>query len=285
MDPGRQRLSQRRKAAALAQGSRADLLVPEPATAARRETGDTEAPPPAGMNVASAPRVVRQLADLFTASETDATPAPSTNAEGTIRALPPEVQRATSESEVLIRPQRAAKPAPTYRPSRAAIPARPRRLKRLPAAGLLAAALAGGTTSVLVTPHHSVPAPPDAAGTPALTVPVAAIPAPDPGSGNSPHSENAVGAARSATVAEPNKPVDGATSSSANTVTRAPDTQSEHQIPIRRKPPSSPAVTTPSSTRPTPAEAYDAWARAAGLDPSDQRWSRFRPEPKERSPR
>jgi hypothetical protein len=287
VDPERQRLSQRRKAAALTHGSRTDLLVPERSTAVRPETGDAEPPPSARPNVASAaPASMRQLTELFTESQADATHAPAANVDAPIQALQPEVKPSRSMFEVLTRLWRAAEsvlPEPTqvqdpYRPSPATTPARSRRLKRFPAAGLVAAALAGGAASVLWAPPHSVSVPPDAVGTPARTAPVAAIPAPDPDSDNSSHAKDPMGAVRSAPATEPDKPVDNATSSPTDTVPSPPDIQSEHRTTIGHKP-AAPTVTAPSSTRPTPAEAYDAWARAAGFNRNDQRWERFRSEP------
>jgi hypothetical protein len=273
VDPGRQRLSQRRKAAALTQGSRTDLLAPERPTAIRQETGNTQPPPPKRPNAASGPQVsMRQLADLFTESKTDATRAPATNADEPSRAL--------------IRPPAAAKPElrePTqaqhpYRSSPAAPPARSWRLKRIPAAGLLAAALAGGASSVLMGPPHSVPGPPDSAGTPTLTAPVAAIPVPDAATATSSPTKDAMGAVQPAPATEADKPLDSTTSSRTITVPSPPEAQIEHRTTIRRKP-SAPAVTAPSSNRPTPAEAYDAWARAAGFDRTEQHWPDVRREP------
>ena len=272
MDPGRQRLSQRRKAAALTRGSRTDLLAPELATVIRQETGDTEPPPPKRPDAASAPQVsMRQLADLFTESKTDATRVPDTNAEEPSRAL--------------IRPQAAAKPelpepTPIQHPYRPAPPARSWRLKRIPAAGLLAAALAGGAASVVMGPPHSVPVLPDSAGTPTLTAPVAAVPVPNPATANSWPTKDAkhtTGAVQPAPATEPDKPVDSTTSSRTNTVPSPPEAQIEHRTAIRHKPPA-PTGTAPSNNRPTPAEAYDAWARAAGFDGTEQRWPDVRRE-------
>lgn len=273
MDLGRQRLSQRRKAAALTHGSRTDLLAPELATVIRQETGNAEPPPPKRPNAASSRQVsMGQFADLFTESKTDATRAPATNSEEPNRAL--------------IRPRAAARPElpdPTqiqhpYRPSRAATPARSWRLKRFPAAGLLAAALAGGAASVVMGPPHSVPVPPDTAGTPTLTAPVAAVPVPGPAVGNSSPTRDAMGAARPAPATKPAKPIDSTTSSRADTVPSAPDAQSEPRPTIRPKPPAT-TVPAPSNHRPTPAEAYDAWARAAGFHGNDRHWPDVRPEP------
>ena len=271
MDSGRQRLSQRRKAAALAQGSRADLLAPEPApervTVVRQEVREAEPPPQARSHVASTPQVssTPQLAELFTDSKAGATRAPSLETA----ALAPEVKSGRWKFPVLIRPWS----------SRIAIPGRPRRPKRFPAAGLVIAALAGGAASILWNPPRSVPIPPpDAAETPALTAPVAVIPAPDPASNPAPHTQDAIGAAHSAPAKEPDKPAEAAISSWNDSVPRPPDTQGERRIPIRHKPAPS-TVAPPHGTRPTPAEAYDAWSRAAGLNANDHRWERLRSEP------
>jgi hypothetical protein len=272
VDRGRQRLSQRRKAAALTQGSRTDLLAPELSTVIRQGTGDTEPARPKRPNAASAPQVsIRQLPDLFTESKTDATRAPATNADEPIRAL---IHPSAPAKPELPEPIQAQHP---YRPYPAATPARSWRLKRFPAAGLLAAAIAGGATSILSGPPRSVPLPPDSAGTPALTAPVAAIPAPDPAAGNSSPTKDAMGAVPPAPATEPGKPVESATSSRTNTVPNAPDAQSEHRTTIRHKP-AAPTVTAPATKRPTPAEVYDAWARAAGFNGNDRRWPDVRPE-------
>jgi hypothetical protein len=273
VDPGRQRLSQRRKAAALTHGSRTDLLAPELSTVIRQETGNAEPPPPKRPNVASARQVsMGQFADLFTESKTDATGAPATNGAEPNRAL--------------IRPRAAAKPElpepmqiqHPYRPSRAATPARSWRLKRFPAAGLLAAALAGGAASVVMGPPHGVPVPPDAAGAPTLTAPIAAVPVADPAVGNTSPTKDVMGAGQPAPATKPAKPVESTTSSRANTVPSAPDAQSVPRPTIRHQPPA-PTVTAPSSHRPTPAEAYEAWARAAGFNGNDRHWPDVRPEP------
>ena len=262
MDPGRQRLSQRRKAAAFTHGSRTDLLASELSIIIRPETVGTEPLPPAWRNVTSAsPVSMDQLADVFT-EKIDATRSPG--------AARPEFPESTQ----------AQRP---YRPSPAATPARSWRLKRFPAAGLLAAALAGGAASVLMGPPHRVPVPEDSPGTPSLTAPVVAVPAPDPVAGTSSPIQDAMGAGQPAPATEPDKATDSATSSRTNAVPSRPEAQSEHRITIRHQP-SAPVVTAPPNPappnhRPTPAEAYDAWARAAGFDGTAQRWPAVRPEP------
>lgn len=256
MEPGRQRLSQRRKVAALTHGLRTDW----------------------------------QAAERFT----DAARAPSARAEGTIRALPPQVRPsvppARAPSEELTRPRVAARseatrsgaaePTRTEHPnSPAVVPARARRWMRFPAAGVLAAVFAGGLASVLFVPSRSDPVPLDAGVTPALTAPVAAIPAPDLGSGSNgnPPAEEPVRAVQPLPAAAPDHPTDAGAPSSATPASKSHDAQSNHPVVVQHKP-SAPKVTAPAGTRPTPAEAYDAWSRAAGLDASDQRWKHFHPE-------
>ncbi len=214
MEPGRQRLSQRRKAAALTQGLHGEGLG----------------------------------AELFTASQTGATPTP----------------------------------AP--RPSPPAIPARSGRSKRFPVAGVLAVVLAASAASEFFVPSPSRPVAPSTAETPALTAPVAVIPASDPGSssGNGPDTEGTSRAvqpppAGASTASSGTAASAATTGSSGTTATKTHNSQSNLPAPARRKP-AAPAVTAPSDTRPTPAEAYDALSRAAGLSAGDQRWTRHRPE-------
>jgi transcriptional regulator with XRE-family HTH domain len=69
--------------------------------------------------------------------------------------------------------------------------ARSRRFKRFAAVSALALTLIGGAASVPFIVFHRGSIPPAAAGTPAPAAPVAVIPVPSPGSGNSPRSEDA----------------------------------------------------------------------------------------------
>ncbi len=244
MESGRQRLSQRRKEAALPQGLRSDRLAAQRPTGARWETGDTEPPPSSRSHVASTPQVpLAELARLSIESMTDV----------------PE-------------PAQTERP---NRPSSSVVPARSWWLPRLPAAGVLAAAFAGGTASLLLFPPHSAPVPAEVAVTPALTTPVAVSPASDPDSGTGSPAKDTIRVHHPAPARERAKPVDGVTPSPTDTAPKASGIQSDHRVTIQRKP----AVTPSPGARPTPAEAYEAWSRAAGFDANDQQWPRLRPEP------
>ncbi len=171
------------------------------------------------------------------------------------------------------------------RPALAAIPlnvepadvqrrrARSRRFNRLAVMGvLLVLAFAGGVASVPFITSHRGPIPPAAGKTPAPAIPVAAVPAPDSGSGNSPRGGDSTGAVHPVPAAEPNKPADGpATVPASHTIRNAKRTTS------RSKPPASTTRPALPRTPAIPAEAY-AWSHPAGLSASDQRTPRFRPE-------
>ncbi len=139
--------------------------------------------------------------------------------------------------------------------------ARPQRFKRFAAAGVLA--LVGGMAVSLMTSHNG--AIPPAAGNPARS-PVAAIPAPDPGSSNSPHSNDFTGAP----AAAPDKPADGIVPA----VPTPKTTQSGNRT-SRSRPPASMTPPSPPRTPAIPAEVY-AWSDKAGL--SDQSRARLRPQ-------
>ncbi len=308
----RQGLSQRRKAVGLTQESLAERLGVERSTVVRWEAGDTEPLPSIRPDLARVLQVsIDQLAELLAESENaEATRALSADAEVTIPMLLPEVrskvQSGRVELEDLI-PQVAgtvealrrslrsagvvpesdvpepAEPEVPHRQSLAAIPrdvepadvqgrrARSRRFKRSAAASILAF-VAGVAVAVSFVNTHSGPNPPAAAGT---SAPVAAIPAPGPGS-NSPRSEDSTGAAHMAPGAAPSKPADGPATPGAAAVPAPQTIRSDNRTTSRSKPRS--ATTTPSAPRhpAIPAEAY-AWSQMAGLSASDQRRTGLRP--------
>lgn len=149
---------------------------------------------------------------------------------------------------------------------RRARPQRFTRFTRFAAAGVLV--LVGGMASVsLMTSHNGVI--PPAAGNPARS-PVAAIPGPDPGSSNSPRSNDFTGAP----AAAPDKPADDLAPSGATAVPTPKTTQSGNRA-TRSTPPGS--MTTPVPPRPPaiPTEVY-SWSEKAGL--SDQDRARLRPQ-------
>jgi molecular chaperone DnaK len=149
---------------------------------------------------------------------------------------------------------------------------RSRRFKRFAAAGVLV--LVGGAASVPLITSPSGSIAPAAAGNPAPTVPVAAIPAPnaDGSNGISRRSEDATGAP----AAAPNKPADGSAPPVAAAVP-VRHTRSDNRTTGRPKSPASMRTHSPPRTPAIPAEAY-AWYQKA-LSPSDQRRTRLRPEP------
>lgn len=162
--------------------------------------------------------------------------------------------------------------------------ARSRRFKRFAAAGVLALVLVGG--SVPFINSHSGPIPPAAAGTSASATPVATLPTPDPSSGNSTDSTEAVD---TAPAAEPNKPV-GDPATPGTTVVPAPRTTRVTTISrtatSRSKPPAavtppprprSPAVPAEADARARKAVAY-ARSRKAALSPRDQHRTHLHPE-------
>ncbi len=217
MEPGRQRLSQRRKAAALTQGPHAEGLLAE-----------------------------RSGAELFTVSRTG-----------------------TSRIE--------ATPPPAPRPFPPAIPASSGRSKRFPVAGGLAVVLAASAASALFMPPTNRPVAPGTAETPARTAPVAVIPASDPvnSTANSPDTGGISGALPPPPPGGSGTASSATTTSAATTASKTHNSQSNHPVPVRRTP-TAPAVTAPSDTRPTPADAYDALSRATSLSAGDQRWTHHR---------
>ncbi len=145
-----------------------------------------------------------------------------------------------------------------------------RRFKRFAAAGLFA--LVGAASVPFITSDHgSIPT--AAAGHPAPAAPVAAIPAPDPGSSdNRPPSEDSTGAPAAAL----DKPADGLAPAGAAAVPTPKTTRSGNRTTSRAEPPAAMKPSPPPRTPAIPAEA-DAWARVAELSGSDQGRTRLRP--------
>jgi hypothetical protein len=265
MEPGRQRLSQRRKAAALTQGPLTEHLAVERSALVFRMPGSS----------------AQQLTELVTESKPDTVQATLARTERTIHALSPGPQPAArpdrAGSDELIRPpdvtrSRVPEQAQTRLPNQpVAIPARPFRLTWFPTAGVLAAVFAGGAASILFATSHHTPVPSDTARIPATMTPASAIPAPESKSST---------ASPTAELGKPElgKPIGAAVSPGATTALGPQGTQGNHQATIRPQPSAS-RVTPPAGTRATPAEVYNAWPRAAGLRARDQRWKQFRPKP------
>ncbi|MDQ3764411.1 MAG: XRE family transcriptional regulator [Actinomycetota bacterium] len=151
--------------------------------------------------------------------------------------------------------------------------ARSRRVKRFAAAGFLA--LVGGAASVPLITSHSDPIPPAATGNAAPAAPVAAIPAPDPGSG--PLSQGSTGAP----IAAPNKPADSPARSGAATVRTSHTTRSDHRSTSQSKPPASMRMPPPPRNPAIPAEAY-MWSHEAASSAHDQSRAYLRPGPQPR---
>ncbi len=145
--------------------------------------------------------------------------------------------------------------------------ARSQQPKRFAAAGILA--LVGWAASVPFLTSDNGPIPP-AAGNPVPAVPVAAIPAPNPGSSNE---------STRAPAAAPNKPADDPAPSGPAAGPASQATRSDS----RSKPPASMRTPPPPRTPETAAEAY-VWSRIAErLSESDQNRTRhpseFSPHP------
>jgi transcriptional regulator with XRE-family HTH domain len=96
----------------------------------------------------------------------------------------------SAQTEVLPRPSLTTTLLDQHRAEVRWRHARSRRFKRFAAVSALALALIGGAASVPFIVAHRGSIPPDAAGTPAPAAPVAVIPVPSPGSGNSPRGED-----------------------------------------------------------------------------------------------
>ena len=133
-----------------------------------------------------------------------------------------------------------------------------RGFKRLAAVGLLV--LAGAAASAPLVSSHRGPIPPTAAGT---------IPAPNPGSNNSPRSEDSTGAIHTTPAADRPAPPEVAAVPAPHTTQATSDNRTTSGSTY-------PAVIPPGIPT-TPAEAY-AWSHPAPLSASDQRWARLRPQ-------
>lgn len=265
MENTRQRLSQRRKAATVTQAPLTGGIGAERSTVAR--WGASESLHSPRTNTTLAPGAsLDQVADLFTESKGGTTQTPST---GTARPASSD----DAGAEVL----GAARTRALNRPFMSAISSRLGRLKRFPAVGVLALIFAGGAVSMPFVTSPRQPAPPTTAGTPASTTPVAADPAPGSSSGNdnSLRIEDSSGAIRNKPAAVPNTPAGGHPAPSDAPPPVPHNTQSINGITSEHKPATATGSRPPE--RPTtPAEAYDAWSRAAGLDAGNQPWTRLR---------
>lgn len=282
----RQRLSQRHKAAGLAQGSLAHGLRVERSTAARWETADTQPLPSIRLGVAvgrsSRVPVVAQpvSAEFDHPVVVDADP----EAAIALPPGPPELLADDHPADINIADaaMRPCEPTPilvgggfagfrvplsvqtdvsdlssvTTMPLNLRLtdvqrrPDRSQPFKRFAAAGLLA--LVGSAASMSLLTSNNGPIPPATVGNPAPAAPVAAIPAPDPGSSNE---------FAGAPAAAPNKPAD-ASAASVSTPHAARSTN-------RSKPAASKMTSPRPHTPAIPAEAY-AWSQMAELSGSDQ---------------
>lgn len=290
MAPRRQRLSQRRKAVVLAQGSLPGGLGVERSTVARWEAGDTQPLPSVRPDVAVSkssrvPLVAQPVSAKFGRSVVvDAGPEAAIGLPAT-----PPWRLADSDYPADINIAGAAiapyKPTPitagasgfagssgpasahadvpdlssmTTIPLNIPLagvqrrPDRSRRFKRFAAAGVLA--LVGGAASVSFLTSNS-PIPAATVGNPAPAAPVAAIPAP---SGND---------FTGAPAAAPNQPAD-APAASVSTPTQTTRSSSRSKSPAAKMPPPRP------HTPPIPAEAYE-WSQLAERSASDQRMPRL----------
>ena len=291
MAPTRQRLSQRRKAAGLAQGSLAQGMRVERSTVARWEAGDTQPLPSIRPHVSRSSRV--PVVAQPVSAEFGRSVAVDANPEAAI-ALPPARPGRLADidhpaniniADVNMRPFEPApvtvgigefagfcitQPAHTDVSDLSSVttiplnlplagiqrrPDRSWRFKRFAAAGVLA--LVGSTASVSFLTSHNEPIRPATVGNPAPAAPMVVIPAPS--------SNEVTGASAQ------NKPADAPAASGAATVSTPQTTRSSS----RSKPPAA-KVTPPRPRTPAAAEAY-ARAQMAKLSGSDQSRTRLRP--------
>ena len=296
MAPRRQRLSQRRKAAELAQKSLAHGLGVERSTVARWQAADTQPLPSIRPDVAvSRSSRVTALAQPVSAefrypvvvdADPEAAIAPSPALPGLLADIdhPADINiigtdlRPFEPAPITVEVggfagSRVPEPGPADVADFSSVttvplnipftdvrrrPDRPPGFKRFAAAGVLA--LIGSAAYVsLLTPDNGL-IPPATAGNPAPAAPVAAIPAPDPGSSN--EFTGALPAAR-------NKPANAPAASVSKPHTARSTNRSK---------PAASKITSPRPRTPAiPAEAY-AWSQMAELSGSDQSRSRLRSE-------
>ncbi|MGH3962986.1 MAG: helix-turn-helix domain-containing protein [Pseudonocardiaceae bacterium] len=127
-----------------------------------------------------------------------------------------------------------------------------RRFKRFAAAGVLALVGAAASASFMTSGNGPIPAAPE--------TPMAAIPAPDPGSDNTFPSQDSTGAP----AAAQDTPADGLGPSGPAAVPTPQTTRSGDRTPSRSKPPAATKTPPPPPTPAIPAEA-DVWSRIAEL--------------------
>ncbi|MGH3971723.1 MAG: hypothetical protein ACRDS9_00120 [Pseudonocardiaceae bacterium] len=301
MTPGRQRLSQRRKAAGLTQGSLAHGLGVERCTAARWEAADTAADtweaadtqplPSIRLDVAVSRSSRLPVVAQPVSAEFDHLVVVDAGPEAAI-ALPPAPPALVADIDhpadinIADADMRSYRPAPIVvgvggscipLPAQADVsdlsfvttvplnlpltdvqrrPDRSQRFKRFAAAGVLA--LVGSAASVSLLTSNNGPTPAATVGNPVPAAPVAAIPAPDPGSSNELAGAPAL-----------NKPADAPAASVSARHTARSASRSKSAVSTMTSPrPRTPAM---------PAEAY-AWSQMAELSGMDQSRAHLRSE-------
>jgi transcriptional regulator with XRE-family HTH domain len=294
MAPGRQRLSQRRKAARLAQESLAPGLGGECSTAARWEAADTQPLPSIRLDVAVSRSLRVPVVAQPVSAESDHSVVADAGPEDAV-ALGPAAPALLADIDhpadinIADADMRPCKPAPVlvgvggFAGSCVPLPAqtdvsdlssvatmplklpltdvqrrpyRSQRFTRFAVAGVLALVWSAASVSLLTS--NNGPILPGAVENPARAAPVAAIPAPDPRNSN----EFSAAPARSKS-----------TDASAASVSTPHTARSAN----RSKPATSKMASPRPRTPAIPAEAY-AWAQMAELSGSDQSRSRLRSE-------